>query len=137
MILLDTSVLSRTRRRRRPGPDERALAAFLQELLDSQAAVAVPGIVLQEVLSGIRDAHAFAELEGRLLSSFPIVEATAGDHVSAARLRNTCLDRGLTASAIDCLIAALSISGDHQLFALDDDFRQIAKHAPLKLLDYR
>ena len=93
--------------------------------------------MLQEVLSGIRDAHAFAELERRLLSSFPIVEATAADHVAAARLRNHCLSRGLSASAIDCLIAALAISGDHELFTLDDDFRRIAKHAPLKLLAYR
>jgi predicted nucleic acid-binding protein len=137
LILLDTSVLSRIRRRRKPGPDERALATFVDRLLESEAAVGLPGIVLQEILSGIRDAAAFIELERRLTTSFPIVMATAADHIAAARLGNRCLDRGLTTSATDCLIAALTISGDHQLFALDDDFRQIAKHTPLKLFAYR
>jgi predicted nucleic acid-binding protein len=52
-------------------------------------------------------------------------------------LRLGCLSHGLTTSTVDCLIAALTISRDHQLFALDDDFRQIAKHAPPKLFAYR
>jgi predicted nucleic acid-binding protein len=137
LILLDTSVLSRTLRRRKPGPDEHALTTFLNGLLASNAPVGLPGIVVQEILSGIRDEGWFTELEGRLMSSFPILTATAADHVAAARLGNRCLARGLTASAVDCLIAALTISGDHQLFALDDDFRQIANHAPLNLFAYK
>jgi predicted nucleic acid-binding protein len=35
------------------------------------------------------------------------------------------------------LIAALAISGDHELFTMDDDFRQIAKHARLRLFAYK
>lgn len=137
MILLDTSVLSRTLRRRKPGPDERALAAFLERLLASDVPVGLPGVVLQEILNGIRDEKAFTDLEGRLVSSFPIILATTADHVAAARLRNHCLTHGLTAATVDCLIAAVAIVGGHDLFTLDDDFRQIAKHAPLKLFAYR
>ena len=137
MILLDTSVLSRTLRRRTPGPEERALATFLDGLLTSDVPVGLPGIVLQEILSGIRDEAGFTELEARLLTSFPIVEATAADHIAAARLRNGCLSHGLTTSAIDCLIATLTMAGGHELFTLDEDFRRIAKHAPLRLFAYK
>jgi predicted nucleic acid-binding protein len=137
LILLDTSVLSRTLRRRKPGPDEHALTTFLNGLLASDAAVGLPGIVVQEILSGIRDEGWFTELEARLLTSFPIFPATTAEHIAAARLCNRCLAHGLTISPIDCLIAAVAIAGSHELFTLDDDFRGIAKHAPLKLLAYK
>jgi predicted nucleic acid-binding protein len=31
------------------------------------------------------------------------------------------------------LIAACAIAGNHELFAVDEDFKAIAKHTPLKL----
>jgi predicted nucleic acid-binding protein len=39
------------------------------------------------------------------------------------------------ASGTDCLIAAQAISGSHELFTADGDFRDIAKHAPLELYE--
>jgi hypothetical protein len=36
-------------------------------------------------------------------------------------------------SGIDCLVAACAVTGDHDLFVVDDDFGAIARHAPLKL----
>lgn len=133
MILFDTSVLSRVFRRTRMGPSEKALAAEVQDLLLGERPLGLPGIVLQEVLSGIRVEKQFANLERRLLSAFTILTATAQHHVDAARLRNTCLSAGLNVSGPDCLIAVLAIAGDHHLFARDDDFQAIARHAPLKL----
>ena len=133
MILLDTSVLSRVFRRRRMGPEERRVQAVVEELMTSETPLALPGIVLQEVLSGVRDERQFADLERRLLASFDIVNPTTRDHVEAARLTNKCLGAGLTASGPDCLIAVLAISGGHELFALDEDFRALARHVPLKL----
>lgn len=72
-------------------------------------------------------------LERRLRSAFTIVPATAQHHVEAARLRNKCLTAGLNVSGPDCLIAVLAIAGEHQLFALDEDFQAIARHTPLEL----
>ena len=68
------------------------------------------------------------------MNAFTIVHPGTRDCIEAARLRNTCLARGLTVSGTDCLIATLAISGDHRLFAIDDDFAAIAKHSPLQLL---
>ncbi|MEO8541579.1 MAG: PIN domain nuclease [bacterium] len=136
MILLDTSVLSRAFRRSRPGSDERRVRSTLERLLATDAALGLPGPVLQEVLSGIRSAKQFAELEGLLVSSFAIVHATTADYIAAAALRNTCLAKGANVSGPDCLIATLAMAGDHRLVAADNDFRAIAKHSELKFLTF-
>ena len=133
MILFDTSVLSRVLRRRHPGPEERRLRSAFEDLMASDEPLGLPGIVLQEVLSGVRSQRQFSELSGRLLAAFAVLPAGVAEHVDAAKLRNTCLTKGLNVSGIDCLIAACTIAGNHELFTVDEDFEAIAKHAPLKL----
>ena len=134
MILVDTSVLSRVFRRKQPGPAEVTLRAAVERLLAGDRPLGLPGIVLQEVLSGIRSEKQFANLSQRLLGGFAIVHPTTDDCVAAARLRNRCLSKGLNVSGPDCLIAAITIVGRHQLFALGDDFMKIATLSSLKLL---
>lgn len=134
MILLDTSVLSRTLRRTRPGLRELALRTQVESLLASDAPVGLPGVVLQELLSGIRTETQFTDLQGYLISAFTIVHAETRDYVEAARLRNTCAARGVNVSGPDCLIAMLAIAGGHRLLALDEDFARIAAHSALQLL---
>lgn len=133
MILFDTSVLSCVLRRRHPGPAERRLRAVFDELMASDDPLGLPGIVLQEVLSGVRSERQFAELSGRVLAAFSILPEGVSEHVEAARVRNVCLAKGLNVSGVDCLIAACAITGGHQLFTVDEDFEAIAKHTPLKL----
>ena len=133
MILLDRSVLSRAFRRKRPGPAEASALASLEALMAGDAELGLPGIVLQEVLSGIRSEKQFSDLEQRLVAAFSIVHPTTADHVAAARLRNRCLAKGVNVSGTDCLIVTMAVAGGHELFAMDDDFTAIAKHAPLKL----
>ena len=60
MILIDTSVLSRTLRRRRPGPEEVRLRATVDDLMASDVPLGLPGVVLQELLSGIKSEKQFA-----------------------------------------------------------------------------
>jgi predicted nucleic acid-binding protein len=133
VILLDTSVLSRVFRRKRAGPEERQVQAMVAELMTGDMPLGLPAVVLQEVLSGVRSEKQFADLERRLLASFSIVHSGTRDHIDAARLRNKCLAAGASPSGPDCLIAVAAISGDHELFAMDDDFRVLARHAPLRL----
>jgi hypothetical protein len=133
VILFDTSVLSRVLRRRHPGPAERRLRAVFDELMASDDPLGLPGIVLQEVLSGVRSERQFAELSGRVLAAFSILPEGVPEHVEAARVRNVCLAKGLNVSGVDCLIAACAITGGHELFTVDEDFEAIAKHTPLKL----
>jgi predicted nucleic acid-binding protein len=133
VILFDTSVLSRVFRRKRPGPEERRLRAVFEDLTASDDPLGLPGIVLQEVLSGVRSHRQFSELSEKLLAAFTVLPAGIPDHVEAARLKNVCLAKGLHVSGVDCLIAACAITGTHVLCAVDEDFEAIAKHAPLRL----
>ena len=133
MILLDTSVLSRIFRRKRPGAEERRLQAVFHELMASDVPLGLPGIVLQEVLSGIRSPRPFTDLAAKLLSAFSVLPAGVPEHVEAARVKNACLGKGVNVSGVDCLIAACAIVGNHELFAVDEDFEAIGRHAPLRL----
>ncbi len=133
MILFDTSVLSRVFRRKGAGTQERRLEALFQDLMASEDPLGMPGIVLQEVLSGIRSQRQFSDLSTRLLAAFTVLPEGVREHLEAARVRNACLSKGLNVSGVDCLIAACAIVGDHELFAVDDDFAAIAKYVPLRL----
>ena len=135
MILLDTSVLSRVFRRRRPGPAEAKFQQTVEGLLLADIPIGLPSIVLQELLSGIRSEREFNDLFERLRSSFTIVNPAVADHVEAARLRNICLAKGVNLSGVDCLIAAQAIAGSHELFAADGDFSHLSRHAPLRLFN--
>ena len=81
MILVDTSVLSRVFRRKRPGPAEVRLRGAVERLLSSDRQLGLPSIVLQEILSGIRSDKQFANLAQRLVGGFTIVHPTTADCV--------------------------------------------------------
>ena len=93
----------------------------------------LPGIVVQEVLSGIRSQRQRSDLTAKLLASFTVGPERVPEHVEAARAKNTCLGKGLNVSGVNCLIAACAITGNHELFAVDEDFEAIAMHAPLRM----
>ena len=133
MILLDTSVLSRVFRRRRPGLEERRLQPVFEKLMASDVPLGLPGTVLQEVLSGIRSHRQFSNLTAKLVAAFRVLPEGIPEHIEAARVKNVCLGKGLNVSGVDCLIAACAITGNHELFTVDKDFEAIARHAPLKL----
>lgn len=132
MIVLDTSVLSLAYRRS-PGPamDHPAVRALVQ-LLDDDAPMALPGIVLQELLSGVKSRGAFRKLDD-ILSGFPLLLATRTTHVLAAQLRSRCRAKGVTAHTVDCLIGAHAVEADARLLTTDGDFEHIAKHTPVRL----
>jgi hypothetical protein len=137
VILIDTSILSRLFRRRRPGVEEQRLKEAFTRLMSGDEPLGIPAIVLQEALSGLKSRQQFVLLREQLLGAFTILPATLEDHLEAARLKNECLAHGVNVSGIDCLIAAICINGRHSLFTLDDDFKGIARHAPLRLFTPR
>lgn len=132
MILLDTSVLSLAFRRRAGGEQEAQVAATLRRLVARDAPMGIPGIVLQELLSGVRTAQEFDRLKG-LMGGFPLVMARREDHVTAAQIANACARKGVPISTVDCLIAALATSRKAALFTLDTDFSRMAPHCGLTL----
>jgi predicted nucleic acid-binding protein len=134
MILLDTSVVSAVLRRRRRGPGEEATARKVASLLASDEEVALPGIVFQEVLSGVAERAQQEKVLASLRASFPITLATEGDHLMAADLATQASRRGIALSTPDALIAAQAINRRAVLFTLDQDFDALTALARLKLL---
>ena len=133
MILLDTSVLSAALRRRRPGPAESRIAEILSNLLTTPERIGVPGFVLQEVLSGIREIPQFEKIKAAILRGYPIVLADTQDHLLAATIVNACARKGATISPVDGLLAAITINRNATLFTTDQDFARASKLFPLRI----
>ncbi len=98
-------------------------------------AIALPGLVITEILLGLRS-EAEADNILRLLDAFgPGPEPTRADHVEAARLFRLCRSKGVTIrSTIDCLIAQLCLRDDLALLTRDRDFTGIARCTSLRLV---
>ena len=134
MILLDTVVVSAVLRRRRRGEREEGLAAKVAALLDGDTPIALPGIVLQELLSGIAERAQHEKVLAAVRESFPVILATEGDHLMAADLVNAAARKGLALSTPDALIAAQALNRRARLFTTDGDFEKLTVLAGLKLV---
>ena len=134
MILLDTVVVSAVLRRRRRGEREEGLAAKVAALLDGDTPIALPGIVLQELLSGIAERAQHEKVLAAVRESFPVILATEGDHLMAADLVNAAARKDLALSTPDALIAAQALNRRARLFTTDGDFEKLTVLAGLKLV---
>jgi predicted nucleic acid-binding protein len=132
VIIIDTSALSLAFRRRTPGEEETAVAYELKRLIEEDAPLAIPGIVLQELLSGVKGRDDVRRIDDAL-GAFALLLANRKTHVRAAEIANSCRQRGIAASAIDCLIAAHAILANGSLFTVDDDFRRMSSCCGLRL----
>ena len=132
MILLDTSVLSHVFRRSESVSPSKVVSRFTSTV-EQGLPLAIPGVVFQEILSGVRDRRQFDRLQTSL-DGFPRILADERDHIEAARLMNLLRRRGITASSFDALIAAMTILRDGTLFTLDRDFEAFSRFSPLRLL---
>jgi predicted nucleic acid-binding protein len=82
----------------------------------------------------VRGPAQFREVR-RALEEFQLLLAGPDHHVAAAEIANACRARGVAAGLADCLIAALTITARGELLTTDGDFRRIAEHSALRLLD--
>lgn len=132
MIVLDTSVLSLAFRRRRQVGHEPAPAIVLRQMIVDDWPLAVPGIVLQELLSGVRTSRQFHTLREQL-QGLPVLLPDENQHLRAARITNACRGAGVSCSTVDALIAAQTIAAGGQLFTTDRGFEAVAPHCGLQL----
>lgn len=130
-VLVDTSVWSLALRRKAPSTDPKA--RLFRDILESGQPVYLLGVILQELLQGIRNPDHFQSVKTHL-ENFPIIDLVRGDNVYAAELESTCREKGVQAGTIDFLIAAAAIGHECTLLTTDLDFERIATVAPLKLL---
>jgi predicted nucleic acid-binding protein len=119
LILVDTSVwVDFLNSHRGPGGDE------LERLIRTNAPLALAGVVVTEVLQGLkRDVQEVAQL----LALWPLIEpAGLASYVAAASIFRQARGRGLTLSTVDALLATLAIEYQASLFTLDKDFERLA-----------
>lgn len=128
-LFVDTSVWSLALRRDLP-PDVPEVRRLREALAED--AVHTTGLVLQELLQGIRGPRSRALIVDRFAAIATIVPART-DHVEAARLRNACRRSGVQVGTIDALLARLCIAHDLVMLSTDRDFARIADRTPLRL----
>lgn len=106
----------------------------LQQLITAGRSLALTDLIFCEILQGIRQDAAFEQTRDLLLL-YPILRLERlATFKHASRIYRTGRKRGLTVrKTIDCLIAALCIEEDVELFHKDADFDAIARVAPLRV----
>lgn len=109
---------------------------ILHDLLENEEDLALTGIVLTEILQGIRSDKDFREIQDRLLE-FPLIEPEgAPAYLEAARIYRECRKQGKTVrKTVDCLIAAVCLAHELVLLHRDVDFDRIAECTKLACLE--
>ncbi len=127
-IIPDTPIWSLVLRRDKPNREVQNLFVRLIE----EGRVVLPGVVKQELLSGVRNQTQFDNLIEQL-AHFPLILATDTDHVLAAKIFNKCQKSGVQGSHIDFLILAIAINNSASILTTDKDFQHYQKHVQFEL----
>ena len=133
-ILVDTSIWSLSLRRPSAVVNEEAI--LLKTIIEQGEDIHLLGIILQEVLQGIRNSKDLLALK-EYFKAFPLIDLTREDYMRAAELKNHLIRKGKQGSTIDVLIASAAISHRCHLLTADKHFTHIAEHSELKLFALR
>jgi predicted nucleic acid-binding protein len=114
-----------------PSPEAGALAQLIREEVD----VLTCGVVVAEVLQGLRRSKSLTKIERHFLEMEWLTPREPETYVDAADLFRQLRSRGVTIrSTIDCIIAKLADEHDALLLSKDRDMRFIIES---QLLDLR
>ena len=108
---------------------------MLQELIENEADLSLCGVILAEILQGIRSDTDFVKTKEYLndLIFLPMRQAT---FLRSAEIYRSLRKQGITIrKPIDCMIASVAIEYDIHLLHNDRDFDHIAEHSKLRICD--
>ena len=105
-ILVDTSILSKALRRNNYISPE---GEQLKALIHDNNTIYTTGIIIQEILQGIKSKTMFEKVK-EYMSFFPYIQCTQEEHEHASQLFSLCRSKGIQTSTIDSLIASIAIS---------------------------
>ena len=107
---------------------------MLQQMLNAGEDICICGVILTEVLQGIREDAEHTEDASRF-EAFLFLPMHYRTFVAAAQLYRILRRRGVTIrNAVDCMIAAVAIEHDIPLLHHDRDFVPMAEHCGLKMI---
>jgi len=129
MILVDTSVWVDFLRGE-DSPHRRAL----HRLIEDEEDISITGIILTEILQGIKNDRDFQTTKDCLLE-FPIYGPKGVEtYIRAAQLYRDCRKKGKTVrKTVDCIIATICMENDLTLLHKDGDFDLIGSCTTLKI----
>jgi len=108
--------------------------ALLKDCLSRRDHIFTPGVIVQEILQGIRDDLQYRSVR-EYLFLFPKIDSEFSDYVDAADVYRNLRKKGLTIdSPVDCLIAVLALRHRLSLLHKDSDFMVISRHYPLAMV---
>jgi len=103
----------------------------LRRMIDEVEAFALTGVVVTEVLQGLR--RDVNRIE-RYLSLWDVVEPRGfSTYREASAISRLARSRGVNLTTIDALIAAIALEHQASLFSLDKDFSRVARITALRL----
>jgi predicted nucleic acid-binding protein len=109
----------------------------LQRLIDASEDVCICGVILTEVLQGIREDKDHAVVAAAF-DAFLFLPMTQRTFIRAADLYRTLRRKGVTIrNAADCMIASVATEHDIPLLHNDRDFDAIASLGELKVVKTR
>jgi predicted nucleic acid-binding protein len=129
LILIDTSAMIEFLNKTGTQADR-----SVEQLITSNADVALAQITLTEILQGIKDDKEHQEVKASLLA-FPCLFLKGMEsYLAAAELYRSCRKRGFTIrSTVDLLIAQTAMEYNAQLLHNDRDFDAIATVCDLQI----
>jgi len=114
----------------RPTPE----VSKLERLLNEEEDICTCGIILTEVLQGIRKDEAYERTLSRF-NAFLFLPMNRRTFVRAAELYRSLRRRGITIrKPVDCMIASVAIEHDIPLLHNDRDFEAIEAYCGLKVV---
>ena len=107
----------------------------LELLITRREDICLCGVILTEVLQGIRDDEEQVKTQA-IFSDLLYLPMTRETFLSAAHIYRSLRARGTTIrNSIDCMIAAVCIENKVALLHNDRDFDLISKHFDLKIVN--
>jgi len=130
MILVDTSIWIDFLR------GENSLERrLLHQLIEDEEEISITGIILTEILQGIKEDKKHQITKNYLLK-FPMYEPSGiNTYIDAARIYRECRNKGKTVrSTIDCIIAAICLENNLSVLHKDRDYDIIQECVGLKVV---
>jgi len=132
MMLVDTSVWIDFFAARNTAQVE-----LLESTIDQRVDLCLCGVILTEVLQGIRDDKQYMQTES-VLSNLIYLPMDQSTFLLAANIYRTLRSRGITIrNSVDCMIAAVCIEHKADLLHNDRDFDYIADVFGLQVVGSR
>jgi len=107
----------------------------LQALISEREDICICGVILTEVLQGIRDERAYRRTEA-ILSNLIFLPMARETFLLAARIYRSLRAQGITIrNTVDCMIAAVCMAHNARLLHNDRDFDFIAANLDLLVVE--